>query len=209
MEVLLVLALLVAVAALTLPVLSGPLDNHRLRKSADMVRVQWARARVQSMESGRTYVFRYQPNGNAFMVEPWSLDNDYLESDQITGLGPGAVGGVGAAAGAVAVQDTMTTSTATNFAANSLLGELPENVRFVASETAADQRDQYTAAAGQQNVAVDATWSPPIFFYPDGTASTARLIMTNSRQRFIMLTMRGLTGVVHVSDLMGFEELQL
>ena len=37
----------------------------------------------------------------------------------------------------------------------------------------------------------DPQWSPPIFFYADGTSSTARLALSNERQQFILLSIAG------------------
>ncbi len=45
-----------------------------------------------------------------------------------------------------------------------------------------------------------ANWSEPIFFYPDGTTSSARLMLRNKDGRVIELVMRGLTGIVKVGE---------
>jgi prepilin-type N-terminal cleavage/methylation domain-containing protein len=203
MEIMLVLAVLVVIAAITLPALKGPMDNHRLRVSGDMVRVEWSHARVKAMETGRTYVFKYQPELPNFKIEPWYMEDDYLESDVVLGFGGGATtGGAGANSGDVSYSPTSTTATSTME-----LGELPEGVTFVGSETELDERSAFlsvTATAGDE----DLLWSDPIFFYPDGTSSTARILIMNERSRFLMVSVRGLTGVVHVSDLMTAEEMQ-
>ena len=70
LEVLLVMALLVAIASMAAPALQGTLDGHRLRNSADTIRVAWTKARVEAMETGRTHLFRYQPSGSLYAVEP-------------------------------------------------------------------------------------------------------------------------------------------
>ena len=43
-------------------------------------------------------------------------------------------------------------------------------------------------------------WSAPIYFYPDGTSSDARLQICNDRNGAIELMLRGMTGVVKVGD---------
>jgi prepilin-type N-terminal cleavage/methylation domain-containing protein len=203
MEIMLVLAVLVVIAALTLPALDGPMENHRLRVSGDVVRVQWSHARVKAMETGRTYVFKYQPEQQNFKLEPWYMEDDYLESDVVLGFGGGPM--AGGAGGIQAVDasspDGIATPTTTE------LGELPEGVTFVGSETELDDRSAFlsaTTAGGEE----DLLWSSPIFFYPDGTSSTARLLMMNRRSRYVMVSVRGLTGVVLVSDLLTEEEIQ-
>ena len=87
------------------------------------------------------------------------------------------------------------------------LGELSENVMFVGSETELDDRSAYLSLTTPSEDA-DVVWSDPIFFYPDGTSSTARILIRNSRARYLMVSVRGLTGVVHVSDLLTVEEIQ-
>jgi len=196
LEVLLVLALLAAVAAMSAPVLTRTLDARRLRSAADEVRTEWARTRNRAMESGRTFVFRYQPASNVYTVQPWSAEEDYLESSDLTALGLGTpVPGQTALPGA----DPLSTATTTR--------QLPERVTFAGSETVLDVRAELQTQEAAMAGAIDEQWSAPIFFYADGTASTARLALANERQQHILLSMRGLTGVVHVSDFLGAEEI--
>jgi len=209
MEILLVLALLVAISAIALPALRGPMENQRLRMSGDVVRIQWSHARVKAMESGRTYVFQYQPELGNFKIEPWYLDDDFLESSDVNpAMGGGGAGGINglrandALSSGGLVKPTSTTATST-----AELGELPEDVVFVGSESESDDRSLFLSATATSD-AVDAQWSAPIFFYPDGTSSTSRILIRNSRGRFVMVSVRGLTGVVHVSDLLTAEEIQ-
>jgi hypothetical protein len=188
----LVLALLVIVAALAYPSVTGPLDNNRLRYSANQVRASWAQARVKAMESGRTYVFRCQPETGSYVIEPWINNDDLLESDLVT-------------QGGVAVGESVQEASAI------LLGPkvetLPEGVSFMASEIVSDTRSQVLAATADSATESDASWSVPIFFYPDGTSSTARLIVMNQRDRYVLLTLRGLTGSATTQGLLTQEEL--
>ncbi|MDP6466347.1 MAG: prepilin-type N-terminal cleavage/methylation domain-containing protein [Pirellulaceae bacterium] len=214
MEMLLVLALLVVISAISLPALQGPMENHRLRVSGDILRVQWSHARIKAMETGRTYVFKFQPELQSFKIEPWYLEDDYLESsDLIQGAAGGALAGAngnlpndfqanGASSPGGIYSPNSTTATSTMD-----LGELPENVMFVGSETELDDRSAYLSLTTPSED-VDVVWSDPIFFYPDGTSSTARILIRNSRARYLMVSVRGLTGVVQVSDLLTVEEIQ-
>lgn len=189
LELMLVLAVLVVVTALTIPALSGPLDNHRLRRAGDQVRAAWAKARAEAMRTGRTHVFRFAPGTGNFTVEPWYSGDDYLESDELTTL-----------------------TGAENFNTASLAGEtsskpetLPENVRFVGSETTLDLRAQLLAAADPEQASVDQL-TPPIFFYANGSTSTARILLVNLQERYVTLTLRGLTGVAQVSGVQSKAE---
>jgi len=214
MEILLVLALLVAIAAISLPALRGPMENQRLRMSGDMVRVQWSHARNKAMESGRTYVFQYQPELRDFKIEPWYMEDDYLESsDTMQGqaLGGQFAGGqrpaVNPDAASALQSGGIVTPTSTTATSTAELGKLPEDVVFVGSESEMDERLAFLSATASTDAA-DVLWSDPIFFYPDGTSSTSRILIRNSRSRYLMVSMRGLTGVVQVSDLLTAEEIQ-
>lgn len=193
LEMLLVLGLLVAIAAMTLPTVSRPLENHRLRKSADQVRAEWTKARALAMESGRTYVFRYEPDADGYEVEPWYSDEDYLESSQLSG-----VGGVGTP---VAAPNALTSTPV-------VTKHLPEGIVFVTSDTTQAAREQFAVQGTNALRNQDNSMSSPIFFYPDGTSSTARLFVKNPRAYYVKLTLRGLTGVVYVSDLLTGEQVQ-
>jgi prepilin-type N-terminal cleavage/methylation domain-containing protein len=196
LEVLLVLALLVAIAALAAPALIRPLDNHRLRRAADQVRIDWSRARNRAMDSGRTLIFRYQPSGNTYVVEPLNSDEDYLEASdptQAAGLAPTTP-----TAGGISAMNVTQVPTETK--------ELYENVIFVSSESTTDMRAM-TLVGDPSLMTGDEQWSEPIFFYPDGTTSTSRLLLSNNRSLFAIVSLRGLTGMTKVSDLLSAEEL--
>lgn len=192
LELMLVMGLLVVIAAITYPSVTGPLDNNRLRYSTDMIRASWARARNKAMESGRTYVFRCQPASDSYLIEPWINNDDLLESDLVTAGG--------AAVGASSQE-------ATQVMMGPKVEKLPENVTFMSSEIVGDMRAQFLAATANSASEYEQNWSTPIFFYPDGTSSTARLTLMNTRDRYVILTLRGLTGVVTSRGLLTANEL--
>lgn len=196
LEVLLVLALLVAVAAMAAPVLSRTLDARQLRAAADDVRTEWIRTRNRAMESGRTFVFRYQPTSNAYTVEPWAREEDYLESSDLTLLGAAPA----ATAGILSIGSDP-------LAAGTINRQLPDGILFSGSDTAFDARAELMAQQTPTAALTDPQWSPPIFFYADGTSSTARLALSNERQQFVVISLRGMTGVIQVSGFLSAEEL--
>jgi hypothetical protein len=189
MEILLTTCLLVILAALAWPALDKPFAGQRLRKAADRIRAEWCSVRVEAMESGQTYLFRYTANDNRFRVECYSATE--TEEDPVFGdvLGQSA-GGLGySGAPRAPIDDT-----------------LPEGVTFVASETATDTRATMIASEAGQLSATDADWSEPILFYPDGTTSTARLVLKNEHDRYIELLLRGLTGMVNIGEVYTSQE---
>ena len=195
LEILLVLSLLVVIGATVMPFVGGTLGNHRLRKSADLIRAEWLKARAKAMQTGRTYVFRYEPEADSYVVQPWYSDEDLLESSEL-GLG-GGLNTFATPTPTFALSDTLDASKARH---------LPEDIVFVASETTDKARELIATQSTEALQNTDTTLSEPIFFYADGTSSTARLLVMNQRSRYILLTLRGLTGVVYVSEPMNEEQ---
>lgn len=207
LELMLVLAVLVIIAALALPAFHAPLENQRLRKSGDRLRIEWARARILAMRSGQIQGFYYVLGGNQYWVEPLAQADDVLQAslDVRTGRQTGQ-----SAKSAEPVND--------NRLAVGVAGaaELPENVMFVSGGTSGDLR---SAAALQENASLPGaarqsanqsslgSVAPPILFYPDGTSATARLVLGNTRNHFVVVQLRGLTGVARSSDLLTSDEL--
>lgn len=191
-EVLLVLALLVLLASITWPALEQPMANQRLRKAADKVRTDWVRARVEAMSTGETCLFRYAAGEDRYQVETHPAPESVLETPYPD------------SAAAAQTSDPVDLSAATECRRHTL----PEGIVFVEGETLADTRSalyqQSTTAAPAEG-----EWSDPILFHADGTTSDATLVLANTHNRRIQLTLRGLTGVVTVGDTyVGEEELR-
>jgi len=87
--------------------------------------------------------------------------------------------------------------------------ELPEGVLFMPSEVETDVRSYEIQQQLQGQGTAGALEAPPVLFYPDGTTSDARVILTNESQRlFVLVTLRSLTGITTVSKLLSSDELQ-
>ncbi len=188
LELLLVLALLVVVAALVLPALANTMENQRLSKAGDVVRASWNNARVRAMRSGRIHMFRYSPGGNQYYVEPWFAVTDEIESSDKSW---------DTSAGNADLQAAL--------AVRANPEELPEGVTFVQAQTFFDSRDQ----AATEDIAGAGLPLPaaPILFYPDGTTSTTRLLLMNEQESYVVVQLRGLTGIAKVSELLTPAEL--
>lgn len=182
-EVLLVLAVLVMLAAMTWPAMDRPMADQRLRKAADKVRTAWARARIGAMSTGQTFLFRCTFDSDEYTVE--------------SQVGPESVAFITSSTegrfNETASDSTEPLSTKTR--------KLPEDVRFVDGQVAFDTRATIlTSAASQTSTDSAGPCLDPILFFPDGTTSTATLILENKYQRRIELSLRGLTGVITVGD---------
>lgn len=70
LEILLVLAILIALGAMIYPTLSGMYGDVRVKAAADDVQASWTEARAHAIEEGRSYRFAVQPNTGIFKVAP-------------------------------------------------------------------------------------------------------------------------------------------
>jgi Tfp pilus assembly protein FimT len=165
LEMILVLALLVAVGAMVLPAMQGPMSDQRLRKAADLIRAQWTRARVRAMQSGQVHVFRYDVASDRYLVELWQGE---FETD----------------ASAMAAQHQQSPWTSETDDSDQPLGidgqQLPSGITFFTGETTLDRRALQIGEMSSGN-GTDDGGPPPIVFYPDGTTTDARIVLTNER----------------------------
>ena len=177
-EVLLVLALLVVIAAVSIPLVGNSLARARLDNSGELVRSAWGKARLAAMQAGEPYVFRYEPKGSRYQIACLSAITAE-DADDLNTLP------------AESEEDA-------EYAEADMLrlekSRLPTEIVFSAGEVAA--LPQLAAAAA----AADGGWSPPILFYPDGTTSDASVLVANSSGETIRVTLRGLTGISRASQ---------
>jgi prepilin-type N-terminal cleavage/methylation domain-containing protein len=185
LEVLMVIALLSIIAAFAWPALQKPFANRRLHLAADTVRTEWCQARVQAMRSGHTYAFQFMVGGDHFRLGP----QDDASSTTSNGNGASADGGDQPGKSgddAPPVHDE---------------GTLPEGIKFMTDESA--ESDQTASPFDQASDSPTGTgdgWSDAILFFPDGTTSNARLLLSRDGGSVIRLLLRGITGTVTVSD---------
>lgn len=69
-EVLLVVVVLIALAAVAYPTMSAMYGDVKLKAAADDVRAAWADARSHAIEDGRPYRFAVQPGTGQYRVAP-------------------------------------------------------------------------------------------------------------------------------------------
>jgi len=185
-EILLVLAILVVLAAAAVPTLRGVLREAELRSAADAVRTEWTRAHVAAMKSGRIQVFRYELGGRKYTIQPWIAGDDALEGNE---------------------------SAATGFAMpadeDTVVGdgyELPEGTLFAEGSAQQESRSLSVEQAAADATQFESEWSPPVLFYPDGSTSDAYVVVGNEHNAGIRVDLRGMTGAAKVSDLMSLGE---
>jgi len=208
-ELLLVLALIVAMAAVVVPTI-GVFDDEYLRQAADQVRGDWTAARVEAMTSGLTQVFRYEIETGQYVIQPWEGDDALLNASPGASASGGiSSGNMGAPADGGFASPMGGSVSSSPYAApvgsgSGMIGgsavvhqkTLPEQVKFASCQVGLDVRAvQVADAVGSSYLA------PPILFYPDGTTSDAILTLANEEGDTISLHLRGLTGIVQVSEI--------
>lgn len=205
------MAVLVMVGALSAPSFIGWSENQRLRKSGDIIRTAWGRARIRAMKTGETIVFRYEIGGNRYRLEVWQTPTEMVaplgmatgfEDETPLNL-PSANNESASEDGAAASPSPLSGGTGTEATEQ----VLPRGILFVGSEIEMDERDLFMQDQMMDSAMV-ANWSSPILFYPDGSASQTQLQLTDSSaNRFVLVSLRGMTGLSQSSGILSAEEI--
>ncbi len=177
-EVLVVLAVIVLVSAMAFPLIKKPLVRREVQTAADSVRSKLFHARIGAMRSNHVYTFQYQPGSSSYRVSPQQQPTSQTDD----------------ASQAVAEDPVL----ADGDHQPSEDGSLPDGICFMADDSPDPDAPDATPTAVAQGG--DAGWSDPIFFYPDGTTSDARLIVASGRGYAIHIRLRGVTGNVVVGS---------
>jgi len=196
-EIMLVLAIMVALAAVAWPTLGRALQRYRIRKAADQVVTGWNRARVEAMDTGLIHAFRCRPGSGEYRIELWADADVVLEPAPQTGF---------------STDQQAAEDSAADMSGNTALagaGQLPEGVLFADGDAIVDVDARATFAAMTSGGDSDAgAWSTPILFYPDGTASNARLVLANDSSKFVIVELRGITGTATIGEVIAEEALR-
>lgn len=179
-ELLLVLALAVVLAALSWPAVRGPLSRMRLRQSAGQLEAIFAEAKYQAITTGDVYEVRYQRGGGRLEWSPSVLFASYAE------------------------EEVKTTSEDTPSRRHEF--SLPPGIAFADDATTLSVDDGVDAVSSAERAGVGETddasrdWSEPIWFYPDGTSSDAVIRLASRLGVAVQVRLRGLTGTARVED---------
>lgn len=189
MEVLLVVAIMVAILAIALPSFQGSFDQQRLKKAGQRIQTEWTKARNRAIRTGKVHVFQHTLYSNRYVTRIQSSPADDWQSEPAT-------------------SDTTQFMTT----ADETLEQLPEDVIFMAANVQLDQRTtlemssldaspvvaDFSSETGMEGMTGEPSWGMPIFFFPDGTTSTAQLVLSNDNQETVTLNLRGLTGIARL-----------
>jgi prepilin-type N-terminal cleavage/methylation domain-containing protein len=172
LEVILVLALLAILAALSYPSIDAMFSGYRLTAAADAIRAGWASARSHAIDEGRPYRFAVVQGKGNFRIAP-DLP-DYWGGN------------------AAAPPDASTPEL--------VLEEiLPKGVRLGTPDFTRNGLDQDGESALPLGSIEPGQWAPVVSFLPDGTASDdVQLTLQAHGSRPVVVQLRALTGVVRV-----------
>jgi prepilin-type N-terminal cleavage/methylation domain-containing protein len=172
LELLIVLAILVAVTALAVPTLRAIYGSHKLAASVDAVRAAWALARSAAADQDRPYRFAIEPNGRHFRIAP--DDESYWSGGNGPGDDPDGKGVV-------------------------MVEALPPGVRFVLNGDPGELPSA-TAAVADAKAPPSGQWEKACVIMPDGTSpEDVRIVFSVQGSTPTQLQLRGLTGVSYVT----------
>lgn len=184
-ELMLVLAIVAALAAVAWPSVLRMQADYDLSSAAEQVRQQIGQARARAVHAGLAFQFRYEPKGRHFCVIPFEAEPEAIP--------------VSAPSANTPVQ----AKTSQRFA-----GEVSKRITFQppASNTlslTAAQKVPEAAFQGLPNAGTltSVNWSGPLIFHPDGTAADALITLGDPRGHRIDISIRGLTGAATVSPI--------
>ena len=184
-EMLLVLALLVTLMLMTYPTIARLRLEHQLKQGAEMVRLQVASTRLHALESGMDYQFRYEPNGRHFVAVP----AEYLAIQ----------------AQAAAAQSSGNSAPAAVYWKTQ--GEFTVKVKFSGNTSGPAQPPQplpkeFLIGFEKQEDLSRVNWAPPLVFKADGSARDFSVEIENEQGKYVVLSVRGVTGLASVSQIL-------
>ena len=185
-ELLIVMAVLAAVAGLTLPAMRGPLDKSRLTSAARQVQAALAKARSLAIRESAVVQVRYEIAGDRFLIERLPLQQQL----NITVLDE--AGGTMNSPSGLTEQPSPAANAASEVSSDPFKsgtmpdpdeltgtvilreGQLPSGVTF--GELAPQQTSESTpitqpAATSDVNLISNSRWSEPVMFQPTGRTS--------------------------------------
>jgi prepilin-type N-terminal cleavage/methylation domain-containing protein len=178
-EMLLVLALIVALAAVATPSIYRTLEHQQLKYAADQLRAICGDARIAAMRTGQMQLLRFEAGGSRYYIQPWVAGDDTLNAS---------------------LEQSVQLQTEPGVPANIRMRTLPEKVTFHFTEGKFDTRAAMVEQELTNAERGDVTWSRPLLFYADGTSSQARILLVNAREQGIEILLQGIVGTAKIGN---------
>ncbi|MGL4594906.1 MAG: pilus assembly FimT family protein [Thermoguttaceae bacterium] len=199
-ELLLVLAVIASLVTLSAPSLFRTWTKSRLTSTARDLQAELYRTRLESMKTGKAFVFRYGIDQSIYEILPKDIF-DQREKSQI-GLGATAVGAELLNEDAEIGANPIETARIHPIIPSIYSKILSHQIIFAGlppvSITPSEGEMIFNDNSPPKN-----SWSDPILFYPNGRTSEAILILqTTGRFSFQKkLVLRGLTGTASTHEI--------
>jgi len=198
LEILLVLVLIVIVFTLTVPRLAGFTLRNELTSAARQVQSTLTRARNDAMRTGNPVMVVYQPQSNVFSRAEVPIDQASTMAFQTI------------QSTVIQVAGSEQRLRAADLGGASAIGNvrrLPGEVVFLncsscnlGNSAATESATSNRVDAGQAMVSL-----PSVVFRPDGTSTNRLIVLANIDGEQIALAIRGLTGIVQISEVASSE----
>jgi len=206
-EIMLVLAIMLLMASLAYGFTTGVLSYYRIRQSADDINSEWSQLRIKAMQDGYVYCFRFSYGTKRYRVDkvldphfaakfstPESYNYNENDSRLDKTIDPDDL----------TEDDYYLPDPESNFGQesneNSDKYQLQKDCFFTDCYVKPEAREKYYE--GTNNYSYNnGDWSPPILFYPDGTTSTATILLKNIHSRCVELHLRGITGTISIGKI--------
>ncbi len=176
-EVVLVVAILAVMAALSYPSVDRMLNQLAMDEAVSPVRNHLAGTRVRALDAGLTWQFRFEPGGRRYLAAPYELDEIDADEQQQR------------------LQVEMLPRVS---------GQLPEGFTFTpidgAGPTTEALDEMAVAGLDDQQKLLATSWSVPVLFYSDGTSQDTSFEIVDEQLQSRRLSVRSLTGSVTVRD---------
>ena len=173
-EIMLVLSVLVATMAIVWPPLNRMYRDYTLDEAVSNVQTCLGQARYYALDESITYQFRYEPDGENYLVIPYEME---LAGDDDSSAG--------------------TQFKYANKLKEGMAFKLPQD----ASKESESIDAEFLAGLPNSHDLESVAWSRPILFYADGTAEDSKFVVEDSQQQSIQFVLRGLTGSVSIGPL--------
>jgi Tfp pilus assembly protein FimT len=202
---LLVLAIMVAIAGIAIPTFDSMVTSRRLSQSITQLQNEFMAARVTAMRTGQAQVLRATLQGSEYSISPWLGGTE----DQDASAGATIMSSSGQI-----VQTESGTGGSVLTSAVDLEGEtkeLSEGIQFSAIETLIDSRNANEIQKSGESVPTAGSsvgqsgLSSPLLLYPDGSTTTAQIILVDPQGRRMALQVRGVTGQLRAVRLTSIE----
>lgn len=205
LELLLVLAILVALAGIAVPTFESMVMSRKLGESIQQLLNELKAARVAAMRTGQAQVMRATLQTRDYSITPWLGGTESQDATAGATL-------MGTDGQVVATEKGVSGGVSTSAVdASSGLKQLSSGVQFSAIETLVDSRNALELQNSGEVIPTTGAavttdgLSSPLLVYPDGSTTTAQIVLVDQRGRRMAIQIRGVTGQLSSFRLMSVD----